>query len=222
MTNYDPQTPKSRPRLTTDGRPYVPPVNVAATPEASQVQQNTPLQSNPIIQNSEKRNRNPWIRAGIISALILGAFATFVVVNSSSSPRKIDVTFELALRTQFTCAEIPDSPYRDYLDRPAEIYDNSENLLGSGQMDTGVDFDGECLLTAEFEIDVSKDGAYRAAAGNPTIRGLINFLEEDVVEDRLLIDLWCCTEYSDGGAVIPECNGKENGGDSLGGSAGSC
>jgi hypothetical protein len=154
--------------------------------------------------------------------VILGAFATFVVVNSSSAPRKIDVTFELALRTQFTCAEIPNSPYRDYLDRPAEIYDNSENLLGSGQMDTGVDFDGECLLTAEFEIDVSKDGAYRAAAGNPTIRGLINFLEEDVVEDRLLIDLWCCTEYSDGGADIPACNGKENGGDSLGGSAGSC
>ena len=89
MTNYDPQTPKPRPRLTTDGRPYVPPVNVAATPEASQVQQNTPLQSNPIIQNSEKRNRNPWIRAGIISALILGAFATFVVVNSSSSDEKL-------------------------------------------------------------------------------------------------------------------------------------
>ncbi len=222
MTNYDPQTPKPRPRLTTDGRPYVSSKNIGTTPEASQVQQNSALQSNPIIQNSDKRNRNPWIRAGIASALILGAFATFVVVNSSSSQRKIDVTFKVALRTQLTCAEIPDSPFSDYLDRPAEIYDNSENLLGSGSMDAGVDFDGECLFTAQFKIEASKDGVYRAAAGDPNTRGLINFLEDDVVEDRLLIDLWCCTEYSDGGADIPACSGKENGGDSLGGSASSC
>ena len=222
MTSNDPQAPKPRPRLTTDGRPYVPPMNVSASPEATQVQQNNSLQSNPIILNSDKRNRNPWIRAGIVSALILGAFATFVVVNSSSSARKIQVTFKVALRTQLTCAEISGSPYSDYLDRPAEIYDNSENLLGSGSMDAGVDFDGECLFTSQFKIDASKDGAYRAAAGDSITRGLINYLEDDVVEDPLLIELWCCTEYSDGGADIPACSGKENGGDSLGGSADGC
>ena len=221
MTNSDPQTPRPRPILTTDGRPYVPPAHVATAVEASQVQQNSPLQSNPIIQNSEKRNRNSWIRAGIISALILGAFATFVVVNSSSSQRKIDVIFKVALRTQLTCAEIPDSPYSDYLDRPAEIYDNSENLLGSGQMDAGVDIGGECVFTSEFEIKGSEDGVYRAAAGSPE-RGLINFLEDDVVKDRLRVDLWCCSEYSDGGADIPACRGKENGSDSLGGSSDGC
>jgi hypothetical protein len=196
-------------------------VNVAATPEAPPIQQNNPLQSNPITQNSEKRSRNPWIRAGIISTVILGAFATFVVVNSSSAPRKIDVTFELALRTQFTCAEIPNSLYSDFLTQPAKVYDNSENLLGSGIMDAGEIIAGECVFSSKFKIKGSEDGAYRASAGDSK-RGLINFLEDNVVEDRLLIDLWCCTEYSDGGAVIPECNGKENGGDSLGGSAGSC
>ena len=221
MTNYDPQTPKPRPRLTTDGRPYVPPVNVAATPEASQVQQNTPLPSNPIIQNSEKRNRNPWIRAGIISALILGAFATFVVVNSSSSEREIDVTFNLRFRSDLTCDEISNSTYSDFLTQPAKVYDNSENLLGSGIMDAGEIIAGECVFSSKFKIKGSEDGAYRASAGDSK-RGLINFLEDNVVEYRLLIELWCCTEYSDGGAVIPECNGKENGGDSLGGSAGSC
>lgn len=221
MTNYDPQTPKPRPRLTTDGRPYVPPVNVAATPEASQVQQNSPLQSSPITQTSERRSRNPWIRAGIISALILGAFATFVVVNSSSSERKIDVTFNLTFRSNLTCDDISNSMYSDFLTQPAEVYDNSENLLGSGTMNTGVDVGGECVFTSKFEIKGSEDGAYRAAAGNPE-RGLINFLEDAVVKDRLKIDIWCCTEYSDGGADIPACSGKENGGDSLGGSAGSC
>jgi|GEM_PF-3457132 len=221
MTNYDPQTPKPRPRLTTDGRPYVPPVNVAVTPEASQVQQDSPFQSNPIVQNSEKRNRNPWIRAGIISALILGAFATFVVVNSSSSERKIDVTFNLTFRSDLTCDEISNSMYSDFLTQPAEVYDNSENLLGSGIMNAGEIIGGECVFSSKFKIKGSEDGAYRASAGDSE-RGLINFLEDDVVKDRLLIELWCCTEYSDGGAVIPECNGKENGGDSLGGSAGSC
>jgi len=221
MTNYDPQTPKPRPRLTTDGRPYVPPVNVAATPEASQVQQNSPLQSSPITQTSERRSRNPWIRAGIISALILGAFATFVVVNSSSSERKIDVTFNLTFRSNLTCDDISNSMYSDFLTQPAEVYDNSENLLGSGTMNTGVDVGGECVFTSKFEIKGSEDGAYRAAAGNPE-RGLINFLEDAVVKDRLKIDIWCCTEYSDGGADIPACSGKENGGDSLGGSASSC
>lgn len=221
MTNCDPQAPKPRPRLTTDGSPYIPPVNVAATPEASQVQQNSPLQSNPIIQNSEKRSRNPWIRAGVFSVVLIGAFAAFVIVNSSSSQRKIDVTFKVALITDMTCEEISNSAYSDYEIGLAEIYDNSENLLGSGKMDAGVDIGGECIFTSEFEIKGSEDGVYRALAGSPE-RGLINFLEDDVVKDRLLIELWCCTEYSDGGAVIPECNGKENGGDSLGGSANGC
>ena len=221
MTNYDPQVPKPRPRLTTDGRPYVPPMNVAASPEASQVHQNSPLQSTTIIQSSEKPNRNPWIRAGIISALVLGAFATFIVINNSSSQRKIDVTFNLTFRDDLTCDEIANSPYSDFLTQPAEVYDNSENLLGSGVMDAGEIIGGECVFSSKFEIKGSKDGAYRASAGNSE-RGLINFLEDDVVEDRLLIDLWCCTEYSDGGADIPACSGKENGGDSLGGSANGC
>jgi hypothetical protein len=221
MTNYDPQTPKARPRLTTDGRPYVPPVNVAVTPEAPPIQQNNPLQSNPITHNSEKRSRNPWIRAGIISVVLLGAFAAFVIVNSSSSQRKIDVTFKVALKTDMTCEEISGSAYSDYENGLAEIYDNSENLLGSGQMDAGVDIGGECVFTSEFEIKGSEDGVYRAAAGSPE-RGLINFLEDDVVKDHLRIDLWCCSEYSDGGADIPACSGKENGGDSLGGSSDGC
>jgi hypothetical protein len=221
MTNYDPQTPKARPRLTTDGRPYVPPVNVAVTPEAPPIQQNNPLQSNPITQNSEKRSRNPWIRAGIISVVLLGAFAAFVIVNSSSSQRKIDVTFKVALKTDMTCEEISGSAYSDYENGLAEVYDNSENLLGSGQMDAGVDIGGECVFTSEFEIKGSEDGVYRAAAGSPE-RGLINFLEDDVVKDRLMIDLWCCSEYSDGGADIPACSGKENGSDSLGGSSDGC
>jgi hypothetical protein len=88
-------------------------------------------------------------------------------------------------------------------------------------MDAGEIIGGECVFSSKFEIKGSKDGAYRASAGDSE-RGLINFLEDDVVEDRLLIDLWCCTEYSDGGADIPACNGKENGGDSLGGSANGC
>ena len=82
-------------------------------------------------------------------------------------------------------------------------------------------FGGECVFSSKFEIKGSKDGAYRASAGDSE-RGLINFLEDDVVEDRLLIELWCCTEYSDGGADIPACSGKENGGDRLGGSADGC
>ena len=221
MTNYDPQIPKPRPRLTSDGRLYVPPVNVVAAPEASELQQNSPLQSNSIIQKLEKRNRNSWIRAGIISALILGAFATFVVVNSSSSQRKIDVTFNLTFRSDLTCDEISNSMYSDFLSQPAEVYDNSENLLGSGVMDVGEIIGGECVFTSKFEIKGSEDGAYRAAAGNPE-RGLINFLEDDVVKDRLMIDLWCCSEYSDGGADIPACSGKENGSDSLGGSSDGC
>ena len=221
MPQDDPQTPKTRPRLTTDGKPYVPPMNVLSTSEASPIRQNGALESKPVVQKSEKPSRSPWIRAGVISVLLLGAFAAFVVVNSSSSRRKIDVTFTVALRTQMTCDEISGSAYSDYRNGPAQVYDNSKTLLGSGTMDAGVDIGGECVFTSNFEIDGSQDGVYRALAGNPE-RGLINYLEDDVTRDRLLVDLWCCTEYSDGGADIPACTGKGTGGDSLGGSADGC
>ena len=120
-----------------------------------------------------------------------------------------------------TCDEISGSAYSDYRNGPGQVYDNSKTLLGSGTMDAGVDIGGECVFTSNFEIDGSQDGVYRALAGNPE-RGLINYLEDDVTKDRLLVDLWCCTEYSDGGADIPACTGKGTGGDSLGGSADGC
>ena len=78
MPQDDPQTPKTRPRLTTDGKPYVPPMNVLSTSEASPIRQNGALESKPVVQKSEKPSRSPWIRAGVISVLLLGCKQFFV------------------------------------------------------------------------------------------------------------------------------------------------
>jgi hypothetical protein len=60
-------------------------------------------------------------------------------------------------------------------------------LLGFGTLDGGVDLDESCVFSAEFTIEESSDGKYRATAGN-TNRGYINYTEADIVDGTLFID----------------------------------
>ncbi len=126
----------------------------------------------------------------VVVALVLvgaGVGAWLIFGNSDSKPKMVNVSYIVEVVTTDYCADFSDTGYSDIPFAEAEIIDGGGNLLGFGSLDGGVDLDGSCVFSAEFTIEESSDGKYRATAGN-TNRGYINYTEADIVDGTLFID----------------------------------
>jgi hypothetical protein len=125
-----------------------------------------------------------------VVALVLvgaGVGAWLIFGNSDSKPKMVNVSYTVEVVTTDYCADFSDTGYSDIPFAEAEIIDGGGNLLGFGSLDGGVDLDESCIFSAEFTIEESSDGKYRATAGN-TNRGYINYTEADIVDGTLFID----------------------------------
>ena len=125
-----------------------------------------------------------------VVALVLvgaGVGAWLIFGNSDSKPKMVNVSYTVEVVTTDYCADFSDTGYSDIPFAEAEIIDGGGNLLGFGSLDGGVDLDESCVFSAEFTIEESSDGKYRATAGN-TNRGYINYTEADIVDGTLFID----------------------------------
>ena len=116
-----------------------------------------------------------------------GVGAWLIFGNSDSKPKIVNVSYTVEVVTTDYCADFSDTGYSDIPFAEAEIIDGGGNLLGFGSLDGGVDLDESCVFSAEFTIEESSDGKYRATAGN-TNRGYINYTEADIVDGTLFID----------------------------------
>jgi hypothetical protein len=126
----------------------------------------------------------------VVVALVLvgaGVGAWLIFGNSDSKPKMVNVSYTVEVVTTEYCADFSDTGYSDIPFAEAEIIDGGGNLLGFGSLDGGVDLDESCVFSAEFTIEESSDGKYRATAGN-TNRGYINYTEADIVDGTLFID----------------------------------
>ena len=135
-----------------------------------------------------KSPKNGLVAAVVVLVLVgAGVAAWLVVGNSDSDPRTINVSYTVEVVTTDFCADFAETGYSDIPFAEAEIVDGGGNLLGFGSLDGGVDLDESCVFSAEFTVDESSDGKYRATAGN-TNRGYINYTEADIVDGTLTID----------------------------------
>jgi hypothetical protein len=126
----------------------------------------------------------------LVVALVLvgaGVGAWLIFGKSDSKPKMVNVSYTVEVVTTDYCADFSDTGYSDIPFAEAEIVDGGGNLLGFGTLDGGVDLDESCVFSAEFTIEESSDGKYRATAGN-TNRGYINYTEADIVDGTLTID----------------------------------
>ena len=127
--------------------------------------------------------------AAVVALVLVGAGvgAWLIFGNSDSKPKMVNVSYTVEVVTTDYCADFSDTGYSDIPFAEAEIIDGGGNLLGFGSLDGGVDLDESCVFSAEFTIEESSDGKYRATAGN-TNRGYINYTEADIVDGTLFID----------------------------------
>lgn len=127
--------------------------------------------------------------AVIVAVVLIGAGvgAWLIFGKSDSKPKTINVSYTVEVVTTDYCADFSDTGYSDIPYAEAEIIDGGGNLLGFGTLDGGVDLNESCVFTAEFTIDESSDGKYRATAGNSN-RGYLNYTKADIVNGTLTID----------------------------------
>ena len=126
----------------------------------------------------------------LVVALVLvgaGVGAWLIFGNSDSKPKMVNVSYTVEVVTTDYCADFSDTGYSDIPFAEAEIIDGGGNLLGFGSLDGGVDLDESCVFSAEFTIEESSDGKYRATTGN-TNRGYLNYTEADIVDGTMFID----------------------------------
>ncbi len=132
-------------------------------------------------------SKNGRVIAIVLLLIAAGIGAWFIFGKSDSGPKTIKVTYTIEVVTTDYCADFSDSGYSDIPYAEAEIVDGGGNLLGFGSLDGGVDLDESCVFTAEFTIEASADGKYRATAGN-TNRGFLNYTDDDLVDGSLQVD----------------------------------
>jgi len=132
-------------------------------------------------------SKNGRVIAVVVLLIVAGIGAWFIFGKSDSGPKTIKVTYTIEVVTTDYCADFSDSGYSDIPYAEAEIVDGGGNLLGFGSFDGGVDLDDSCVFTAEFTIEASADGKYRATAGN-TNRGFLNYTDDDLVDGSLQVD----------------------------------
>ena len=135
-----------------------------------------------------KSPKNDLVAAVVVLVLVgAGVGAWLVVGNSDSKPRTINVSYTDEVVTTDFCADFAETGYSDIPFAEAEIVDGGGNLLGFGSLDGGVELNESCVFSAEFTVDESSDGKYRATAGN-TNRGFINYTDDDLVDGTLQVD----------------------------------
>ena len=139
-----------------------------------------PPQVPPVAASSSKKG---LVIAVVVLLIGAGIGAWFIFGKSDSKPKTIEVSFEVEVFTTDYCADFANTDYSDIPYHEAEIVDGGGNLLGFGTLDGGVDLDESCLFTAEFTIDESADGKYRAKAWN--YDGFLNYTEDDFVNGVL-------------------------------------
>ena len=135
----------------------------------------------------------PSSKKGLVAVIVVlvlvgaGVGAWLIFGNSNSKLKMVNVSYTVEVVTTDYCADFSDTGYSDIPFADAEIIDGGGNLLGFGTLDGGVDLDESCVFTAEFTIEESSDGKYRATAGN-TNRGYLNYTKADIVNGTLTID----------------------------------
>lgn len=135
----------------------------------------------------------PSSKKGLVAVIVVlvlvaaGVGAWLIFGNSDSKPKMVNVSYTVEVVTTDYCADFSDTGYSDIPFAEAEIIDGGGNLLGFGTLDGGVDLDESCVFSAEFTIEESSDGKYRATAGN-TNRGYLNYTKADIVNGTLTID----------------------------------
>jgi hypothetical protein len=139
----------------------------------------------PVAASSSKKG---LVIAVVVLLVGAGIGAWFIFGKSDSKPKTINVTYIVEVVTTDYCYDFSDTEYSDIPYAEAEIFDGGGYLLGSGTLDGGVDLDESCVFTAEFTIDESADGKYRALAGDSG-RGFVNYTDNDVMDGALTVDI---------------------------------
>jgi hypothetical protein len=152
----------------------------------------------PVVPNPPSARKRWTILAVVAAAIVI--FAGILTAVSTSEPKikanvapgfdlvrsnYVEVSYTVTLLGE-TC-RMSNNGYDDIPYGEAEIFDGSGHLLGYGSMDGGVQSNGSCFIQANFTVERSGDGMYRATVGN-TFRGYLNYSEADVVDDVLIVD----------------------------------
>lgn len=168
------------------------------------------------------RGRSRWV-SGVVCGFVFVAYLILVLVASSWHGPRVEVDTRLDLKMGFDCDEVDSSRFSDLYKGIAIVVDAKGNKLGEGRLDEGTQIGQACSFRSKFTIDESPDGVYRVQLGDAD-RGYYNFLEEDVVSGRLVVDLMCCVAESDGGAAIPAdgCARRDDDNDGIADSQGVC
>ena len=174
-------------RCTTCGH-INPGIAEAAAP--SMASQSQPL-SNPVPPpppsppSRSSRKTGLFVGLGVAVALLV-ALVVFVATREGSKP-PVQVVYTVEVYTYEVCDDFYLTGYDDIPFAEVEVIDGDGSLLGTGNLDGGYDTDDSCVFSATFEVRRSPDGMYRITAGNNN-RGYLNYDEEDIVNDRLVVD----------------------------------
>jgi len=171
---------------------------------------------------TESGGRSRWVSGGVCVVVLVTYVALILIAGSWHGPR-VEVDARLDLKMGFDCDEVGTSRFSDMYKGIALVVDAKGNKLGEGRLDEGTQIGQTCSFRSKFTIDESPDGVYRVQLGDAD-RGYYNFLEEDVVSGRLVVDLMCCVAESDGGAAIPAdgCARRDDDNDGIADSQGVC
>lgn len=171
---------------------------------------------------SESSGRLRLVSGAVCAGVLVTYSAVILTANSWHGPR-VEVDARLDLKMGFDCEEVGSSRFSDFSSGIALVVDAKGNLLGEGRLDKGTQIGQACSFRSKFNIDESPDGVYRVQLGDAD-RGYYNYLEEDVVSGRLVVDLMCCVANSDGGASIPAdgCARRDDNNDGIADSQGEC
>ena len=160
--------------------PLTPTVSTQSQPLSSPVPPPPPSSS-----SGSSKKTGLFVGLGIAVAAVV-ALAVFLATREGEKP-PVQVEYTLEVFTDEYCDDFYMSGYGDIPYAEAEVIDGDGSLLGTGTLDGGYDTDDSCVFTARFEVRRSPDGMYRITAGNNN-RGYLTYDEDDIVNNRLLIE----------------------------------
>lgn len=122
----------------------------------------------------------------IALVVLVGLVAGVFLLSQRGDNSKVTVEYSLEVNTTDFCRDlVGDLGYGDIPFAEVEVIDGDGRLLGTSNLDGGLDTDSSCIFSATFEVRKSSDGNYRITAGNNN-RGYLTWTSDDISSGRLV------------------------------------
>ena len=137
-------------------------------------------------KSSATSSRIPLL-ATLSVLVIAGVAVAFFFLRGDDKAETISVSYTLEVMSDYRCDAYFLTGYSDVPFSSVLFVDGSGKLLTTTSLDGGTETGYSCRFSVVFASPRSTDGVYRISLEN-TSRGVLTYSEDDVVDNRLVIE----------------------------------